>query len=82
MPLPQGSGIFAAINHWPEGSWADYRTFATVFKNKLDGRAQALAAFFHAAPLTISAGNLRGPGDKPFAITLNDCCEFVPHGRV
>ena len=53
---------------------------APVFQNQLDGSAQAFTALFYAAPLPVGAWNLWRPGNKPFAVSLNDRCEFVPHG--
>jgi hypothetical protein len=53
---------------------------ALIVLNQPDGSGQVLAALFHTAPLPAGAGYLRRPGDKQFAIALNDRCEFVPHG--
>jgi hypothetical protein len=55
--------------------------FTSVLQNQLDGRAQAFTAFFHAASLSVGAGNLRRPADKPIAVSLNDRSEFVSHGK-
>ena len=48
-----------------------------IFENQPNCSAQAGAAFFHAAPLFIRAGNLRRPAGKPLAILFNDRCEFA-----
>jgi hypothetical protein len=54
--------------------------FAAIFQNQLNRSAQAFTALFQAATLPIGAGNFRRPGNKPFAVALNDRSEFIPHG--
>ena len=51
------------------------------FQNQLNGRTEAFAAFFHAAPLPIGAGNLRRPCDKPLAVPLYNRGELVSQNR-
>ena len=54
---------------------------AAIFQNQLNRSAQAFTALFHGTPLAIGAGDLRGPGDKPIVIPLDDRCEFIAHGK-
>jgi hypothetical protein len=53
--------------------------FTAILQNHLDSGAKTFTALFHCVPLPVSTRNLGGPGDKPFAVALNYCCEFVPH---
>ncbi len=54
---------------------------AAVFQNQSNRSAQAFTALLYTPPLSVGAGNLRRPGNKPFIIPLNDSYELIPHGK-